>query len=195
MGTVEPCLAQAPDHLEARPCPGRPRSSTTRSTGLRRRQSSAGSPSSASITLIALRRQAGAQEAPDRRLVVDDQDAQRSGRRSCGLRARAAVRRQRQGDGENRAASDRVRLAAVIVPPMASTKPRQMARPRPGAGALPVGGLHAVEFVEDALEIVGRNARRLRRRPASRTSSPSCARRSADRRCRAARIWRHCPAD
>ena len=43
----------------------------------------------------------------------------------------------RQADGEDRAARS-LRLPAVIVPPIASTKPRQMARPEPGAGALPV---------------------------------------------------------
>ncbi len=50
-----------------------------------------------------------------------------------------------------------VRLAAVIVPLMASTKPRQMARAKAGAGALVVAAMNAIELVENLLIIGGRN--------------------------------------
>ena len=40
---------------------------------------------------------------------------------------------------------------------MASTKPREMARPETGAGTHLIGLLHAVELIEDVLEVVRRN--------------------------------------
>ena len=51
-----------------------------------------------------------------------------------------------------------VRLAAMIVPPIASTKPRRDRKAQPGAGAHVVALLHAIELVEDPLEIGGRDA-------------------------------------
>src|SRR5262249_44492640 len=81
---------------------------------------------------IALRVQAGAQETPDRRLIVDDKDARgkRPGRHAvCSSGARAV-----SGMGSairNTAPLRSLRLPAAMVPPIASTKPRQMARPNP----------------------------------------------------------------
>ena len=51
-----------------------------------------------------------------------------------------------------------LRLAAEIVPCIASTKPREIASPRPGAGADVVALLRAIEFVEHAFQLRRRNA-------------------------------------
>ena len=116
--------------------------------------------------LVALRAEAHAQQLADRRLVVDHQDFERSSghaavssvpvvpgsgsvivktapARSVRLRGR-----DRAVHGLDEAAGDR--------------------EPKPGAGAHVVALLDAVELVEDVLEIVRRNARRLRRGPAGR---------------------------
>src|SRR5262249_26004445 len=79
--------------------------------------------------LVAVGAQSHAQELADGRLVVDDQDAQRGG-------AQAAVSRRAvcTGTGSRMvktAPVRSVRLAAVMVPCIASTKPRDMASPRP----------------------------------------------------------------
>src|SRR5262249_41846486 len=79
--------------------------------------------------LITLRGQAHAQELADRRLVVDHQDADRSGTHAA---ASNLCRPRGIGRLMVKAAPLRsVRLAAAMVPCMASTKPRAMARPRP----------------------------------------------------------------
>ena len=78
---------------------------------------------------IALRAQAHAQQLADRRLVVDDQDPERGGAHAA-VSSRSAF----AGIGSlivNTAPVRSVRLAAVIVPCMASTKPREIARPSP----------------------------------------------------------------
>ena len=61
-----------------------------------------------------------------------------------------------------------VRLPAEIVPPIASTKPRQIARPSPVPAPDLVALADAVELVEDALEVRRRNARCPRPSPAAR---------------------------
>ena len=107
--------------------------------------------------LVTLRAQTHPQELADRRLVVDHQHLERSG-------AHAAVSRRLAPAPEsaalmvNTAPVRSVRLAAVIVPFMASTKPREIARPKPGSRPHLVALLHPVELVEDVLELGGRNA-------------------------------------
>ena len=71
-----------------------------------------------------------AQQFADRRLVIDHENLERE-RRSCG-----GVQPLRSGLGTGRvmvktAPGRSARFAAVIVPPMASIKPREMASPRP----------------------------------------------------------------
>ena len=61
----------------------------------------------------------------------------------------------------NTAPERSVRLVATMLPCIASTKPRQIARPKPRAGTPPISAAHAVELVEDVLQIGGRNARPL----------------------------------
>ena len=107
---------------------GSPRSRTIRSGSL-------ASCSSPALPLwrfedfVALAGQAHAQQFADRRLVVDHQDPERGG-------AHAAVSNWLgcAGIGSlmvNAAPVRSVRLVAVIVPFMASTKPREIASPRP----------------------------------------------------------------
>src|SRR5262249_34562432 len=77
---------------------------------------------------VALARQAHAKQLADRRLVVDHQDAQR------GAHAAVSSCRGCTGMGSRMvktAPLRSVRFAAVIEPCMASTKPREMARPSP----------------------------------------------------------------
>ncbi len=79
--------------------------------------------------LVALRGKARPQEPADRRLIVDDEDADRGCAHATSSSCDAGA-----DDGSAMVKTAPVppeRLAAVIVPPMASTKPRQMARPRP----------------------------------------------------------------
>src|SRR4029077_8830200 len=79
--------------------------------------------------LIALRGEAHAQQFADWWLVIDDQYADRSGAHAA---ASNFCRSRGIGRLMVKAAPLRsVRLAAAIVPCMASTKPREMARPRP----------------------------------------------------------------
>ena len=78
---------------------------------------------------VALRAQAHAQQLADGRLVIDHQNLERS-------RAHAAVSSCLVAGGTgslivNTAPGRSVRFAAVIVPCMASTKPREIARPSP----------------------------------------------------------------
>ena len=106
--------------------------------------------------LIAVRAQAHAQQFADRRLVIDDQDTERGG-----AHAAASRRCNWSGIGSvmvNTAPLRSGRLAAVIVPCMASTKPRRDREAEPGAGAHVIGLLHAVELVEDAFQVALRNA-------------------------------------
>ena len=77
------------------------------------------------LDAIGLRRQGGAQETPDRRFVVHDQDAQR------GHALESA-----NGTVTVKTAPPSARLAAVTVPPIASMKPRAMERPRPVPASL-----------------------------------------------------------
>ena len=79
--------------------------------------------------LIALRGEAHAQQLADRRLVIDHQYADRSGAHAA---ASNVCRCRGIGRLMVKAAPLRsVRLAAAMVPCMASTKPREMASPRP----------------------------------------------------------------
>ena len=82
--------------------------------------------------LIALRAQSHAQQFADRRLVIDDQDLD-------GGRVHAAVSSLSAAAGTGKrmvstAPLRSARLAAEIVPCIASTKPREMASPRPVPG-------------------------------------------------------------
>ena len=79
--------------------------------------------------LIAMRVEPHAQELADRRLVIDHQDAERGG-----VHAAASRRWRSRGIGRLmvKAAPVRsVRFAATMVPCIASTKPREIARPSP----------------------------------------------------------------
>ena len=67
----------------------------------------------------------------------------------------------------NTAPGRSVRFAAVIVPPMASTKPREIASPSPVPARTWSPFSRAMELVEDALELLRRNAARPRRRSAA----------------------------
>ena len=82
--------------------------------------------------LMALRREAGPEEAPDRGLVIDHQHAQRRAGGHHG--AASAIGGPSRGTGNIKvktAPGRSVRLPASICPPIASTKPRQMASPSP----------------------------------------------------------------
>src|ERR1700719_2349788 len=80
---------------------------------------------------IPLAFQARAQKANDRRLVVDDENAQRSRARRHGS-VPGGVAAADAGSVVVKTAPFRAaRFAAVILPPMASTKPRQIASPSP----------------------------------------------------------------
>jgi len=102
---------------------------------------------------IALAPQARAQKANDRRLVVDDQKARRSRARHHG-RVPGGVAVAATGSVIVKTAPFRpVRFAAVILPPMASMKPRADRKTKPRAGALAVAAADPVELVENPLEI------------------------------------------
>ena len=112
---------------------GSPRSSTTRSARLlphriQRRLAGRGLDHH-----VALAAKTGAQEAQDRRFVIDHEDAERAG--ACGHSNglfQPARRRPDTGSVMVNTAPERsVRLVAVMVPCIASTKPRQIARPSP----------------------------------------------------------------
>ena len=82
--------------------------------------------------LVALGAQAHPQQLADRRLVVDDQDLDRRG-------VHAAVSSASDAAGIGRrmvrmAPLRSLRLVAAIVPCIASTKPREIASPRPVPG-------------------------------------------------------------
>src|SRR5262249_8338211 len=83
--------------------------------------------------LVALGRQAGAKETPDRRLVVYHQHAQRGtrGHQSPTVLITAASCRGTGSVTVKTAPGRSSRLPASMRPPIASTKPRQMASPRP----------------------------------------------------------------
>ena len=79
--------------------------------------------------LVALRGQPHAQQFANRRLVVDDQHAERGG-----AHAAASRRCRSRGIGSlivNIAPLRSVRFAATMVPCIASTKPREIASPSP----------------------------------------------------------------
>src|SRR5712675_1804105 len=79
--------------------------------------------------VVALRAQPHPQQFSDRRLVVDDQNLDWSGGHAAVSSASRAA-----GIGSrmvNTAPLRSVRLAAEIMPCIASTKPREMASPRP----------------------------------------------------------------
>src|SRR5262249_5158847 len=83
------------------------------------------------VDLVALRREAGAQEATDRRLVVDHQNARRAGHATGAGAPWAAII---SGTGKvivNRAPERSARFVAAMRPPMPSTKPREIERPSP----------------------------------------------------------------
>src|SRR5436305_2071937 len=78
--------------------------------------------------LIALRAQSGPQQFADRRLVVDDEDLDGSGHAALSSAPASA------GTGRRMVSTAPLRsprLAAAMVPCMASTNPREIARPRP----------------------------------------------------------------
>src|SRR5437763_12887788 len=82
--------------------------------------------------VVALRAQPHPQQLSDRRLVVDDQNLDR-----CGVHAAVSRALSVAGTGSRIdiiAPLRSARLAAEIVPCMASTKPREIARPRPVPG-------------------------------------------------------------
>ncbi len=79
--------------------------------------------------LVALRAQPHPQQLADRRLVIDDQDAEWGGAHAALSTFLTAA-----GTGSvivNTAPDRSVRFAAVMVPCMASTKPREIASPSP----------------------------------------------------------------
>src|SRR5689334_4832942 len=82
--------------------------------------------------LIPICCQAGSQKAADCRLVVDNENFQRSGVADHAAISVVAARSAATGKLIVNTAPDRsARLPATIMPPMASTKPRQIASPRP----------------------------------------------------------------
>ena len=142
--------------------------------------------------LIALGGQAHAQQLADRRLVIDHQHAERSGAHAAASK-RCRCARDRQADGERRAAA----VGAVGRDDGAMHRLDKAAgnrQPQPGAGANLVGLLRAIEFVEDVIEIAGRNAAPLiENAQADRVRVLPAL--DADRRLRRARISRHCRGD
>ena len=105
--------------------------------------------------LVALRGQPHPKQLADGRFIVNNEDLER-----CGGHAAVSKRRGSSGIGRqivNTAPLRSGRLAATIVPCMASTKPREIARPRPARPHM-VAFLNTVEFVEDILQVVRRYA-------------------------------------
>ena len=150
---------------------GRPRSRMTRS-GFCSSSSSAVLPFGRVENLVALRGKAHAQQLADRRLVVDDQDLQRRGAHAAVSSFFAAA-----GIGSrmvNTAPLRSVRFAAVDRAVHRLDEAARDGEPEAGAGAHLVALGDAMELVEDALEIGGRNAvafvedLQLRRSPPSR---------------------------
>ena len=132
---------------------GRPRSSSTRSGFTLLNCAQPASPVAASSTSIAFGAEAGLEQAADRRLVIDDEDTDR-------MRGHAASARC-GGTGSSMMKSPPLRsarLRARIVPPIAVDEAAADGEAEAGARPLAVGFLHAVEFVEDALDLVLRNA-------------------------------------
>ena len=67
-----------------------------------------------------------------------------------------------------------------MVPPIASMKPRAMARPSPVPARLLVAGPHPVEFVEDAFAVLFRQAGAFIQQPAIRTAGAFAPRPDGD---------------
>ena len=111
---------------------GRRRSRTTRSAVCPRTMSSAVQVIGGGRDDIALALQARLQKAKNWRFIIDDKNPKRT---RCWRHGRASVASlflTGIGSLMVKTAPDRsIRLAAVIEPPMASTKPRQIARPSP----------------------------------------------------------------
>ena len=109
---------------------------------------------------VALGPEAGAQQAADRRLVVDHEQGDAARAHSdafscCGVTV---------ASGKvmvNTAPEPSARLAASIVPPSASTKPRQIASPSPVPARCRSPLPAAVELVEHALHVSRREPRPL----------------------------------
>ena len=106
--------------------------------------------------LIAMRGKPHAQKLADRRLVVDDQDAKRR-RAHAAASSFCGVARDRQRDREHGAAA----VGAVAGDDGAVHGLDEAARngkPEAGAGPHLIGLLHAIELIENVLEVGRRNA-------------------------------------
>ena len=141
--------------------------------------------------VVALRAQAHAQQFADGRLVIDHENLERG-------RAHAAVSSCLVAGGTGNlivktAPGRSGRFAAVIVPCMASTKPREIARPSPVPARTRSPFSRPIELVEDVLEVSGRYAvafvQHLETDRVLVAPAPD-----ADGACRRGNTWRRCPA-